>query len=219
MRKKGHITRTGIIKRSISDKEFKLFVNNFKLIKHKVLFRILRYEGLRLSEALQLNIIKKDSNYLNLKEGTITFHKQKNGNDGEIWYIRKRSLGLLKAYVKLKYKTITSFNGWLFWSSWTGSHLKMYCIESLLHRYRKKLGFDNDIYGIDKRGYKKHRITFHSCKHEHHREVLKNMAKKWQKIDTISALMLTRHKSLPGLQPYINEIHQVKKHLVNNLMN
>lgn len=222
MRKKGAIRRIRKIKRAISEEEFKTLINNLRLRKHRLLLMVLRYEGLRLEEGLRLNINNKpDSNYLNLKKGTITFNKQKNGNDGEVWVLRRKTLEEIIPYVQDEWRHITLHGGWLFWSSWSRypqHHLKVSCVESTLYRYRKKLGLDK-IYGYRSNGHKKHIIVFHSCKHEHHREVLKNMIRKWGRIDTHAALTLTRHKSYNGLQPYINEIYEVKKGLVDELMN
>lgn len=218
-RNKGSITRTPIIKRHMTREEFLIILHAFKFVKHRVLIRVLRYEGLRISEALKLNIHNKpNSNHLDLEKGTILFNQQKNGNDGEIWYIRKRTHNLLKQYIKVEGFNIRKNNGWLFWSSWTGSHLKMGCLQSTFHRMRMRVNLTS-TYGNTCNGGQKHRICFHTLKHEHHREVLKNMVHKWGKIDTISALMMTRHKSISGLQPYINEIHEVKKSLTNELMN
>jgi len=223
VRKKGPIYRTRTIKRAISDKDFNILLDSLRLRKHKVLITLMRYEGLRLEEGLRINIYNKPStNHLNIKRGTITFNKQKNGNDGEIWPLRNKTIEVLAQYIHDEWNNIISHGGWLFWSSWSrypNHHLKVGCVESTLWRYRKKLGWDDLIWGYRSNGHKKHIITFHSLKHEHHREVLRNMIKKWGRIDTHSALILTRHKSYQGLQPYINEIPEVKQGLVNELMN
>ena len=223
VRRKGPIHRTQKIMRAITNEELNTLINKLRFRKHKVLIYTLRFEGLRLEEGLKINVTDRpDSNYLDLKKGTITLNKQKNGNDGEIWFLRRKTLELLIPYIQDEWENIISHKGWIFWSTWSSNiigHLKVSCIESLLHRYRKKLGWDDKIWGYRSNGHKKHIITFHSLKHEYSREVLKNMAKKWNRIDTVAAMYLTRHKSLGGLQPYINEIPEVKQYLVNELMN
>jgi hypothetical protein len=220
MRKKGSIYRTRKIKKHITNQQFNKLINSCKHTKHSILLRVLRYEGLRLEEGLRLSIQNKiETNYLNIKKGTITFNRQKNGNDGEIWFLRTRTIRLLTKYLEKFGETIIENNGWLFHSQKTKSHLSIQGMEVMMFKKRKELGWDDLTYGKTKRGYKKHIICFHACKHEHHREVLRNMATKWGRIDTISALMMTRHKSLAGLQPYINEVTEVKKSLVNELMN
>lgn len=201
------------IQRLITKNEFARFLRYVRRTKHKVIFLLCAYLGLRISECLRLNL-----NDINLDQKYLIVQKQKNKRDGERIYLWHHPFRVLNMYINRNLEDIKENNGWLFVSQKDSKKpISRSSVETVFYLARLRSGLV-ESYGMSTNKKVKHRFTIHSLRHLYINEMAKLMTQKIGYIDETSLQALTRHKSKLSLEPYLKINLEMKKNIHNMLL-
>jgi integrase len=189
--------------------------------KHRYLFKLAGLTGFRISELLNLSLIREPNrNYVDFETGKIVIGKQKNGRVNEPFFLFPELESTLKEYIKLYKKEIDLSGGWLFWSRHNGRYKRLSrsgVLTMMCNSWRKKAGL-TEIYGLTKEGKKKYRFTMHSMRHYAINYWGKKFVQKHGFYDTNSISCLSRHSNPASLDSYKVLCEDIRKRVVEDLL-
>ena len=133
-------------------------------LRHRLIFEIMYYTGLRISEVLRIKL-----NHISPIDKTLIVPRQKNKTImNELIYIPKPLIMPLFSYLACYENTIKQNKNYVFYSKKRkGWHITLCGVSSLFWRARKQAGLDDcSVYKISKDGRKYRRISPHTHKNE-----------------------------------------------------
>lgn len=147
--------------RYMTDQERRKLWQNMKP-RHRLIFEVMYYTGLRLSETLRIKV-----EHINKENATLVVPRQKNKRViNELVMLPEPLFKRLYSYLVYFGQEIEGNNGYIFYSLRSpGRHISVSGISALFWKAREKAGlWDDTVYKVSKNMKKWHRITPHAHK-------------------------------------------------------
>jgi len=189
------------INRDFSEEELEKFFGVIGNKKHLMCFKLQAYLGLRISEAVKVNI-----NDIDFKRRKIRVYSEKTK---EMDFLHLHDLGFdtVQNWVRSRAKEIEEHDGYLIYSDYRKWHVSKDRMRSFFREYLEKAGLDDayvEIATVGKQCYGKapsrklHRLSTHSLRHSFITKIYKKT------LNPIVTQRCARHRSFKSTSCYIN---------------
>ncbi len=189
------------INRNFSDEELDKFFSVVSNKKHLLCFKLQAYLGLRISEAVKVNLSDIDFN-----RRKIRVYAEKT-EQLDFLHLHELAFESIQKWVRIHAKEIEEHQGFLIFSEQTKGHLSKDRMRNYFRAYLKKAGLDDcyvEISTVGKQCYGKagsrklHRLSTHSLRHYYVTKVYK------ETMNPVVTQKCARHRSFKSTSCYIN---------------
>jgi len=189
------------INRNFTEEELEKFLSVVENKKHLLCFKLQAYLGLRISEAVRVNISDIDFNKRKIR---IYGLKTK---EMDFLHLHDKAFEALQNWVRIHSKEIDGHGGFLIYSTFRKWHISTDAMRNFFRKYLKKTGLDDvyvEIYATGKqcsggaKSRKLHRLSTHSLRHYYVTKIYK------ETLNPIVTQKCARHRNFKSTSCYIN---------------
>ena len=189
------------INRDFSEEELGKFFSAIDNKKHLMCFKLQAYLGLRISEAVKVNI-----NDIDFKRRKLRVYSKKTKQMDSL-HLHDSAFESLQNWIRNRQKEVMEHEGFLIYSDYRKGHLSSDCMRNFFRLYLRRAGLDDvyvEISTVGKQCYGKassrklYRLSTHSLRHSFITKIYKKT------LNPVVTQKCARHRNFRSTGYYIN---------------
>jgi len=200
-RKNHRVVWSKNLNRDFSEEELDSFFSVIDNKKHLFCFQMQAYLGLRISEAVKVNMSDID-----FKRKTIRIYAEKT-KETDFLHLHDRILKILQDWIRNNLEEIEKHKGYLLYSDYRNNHISRDTMRNFFRLYLKKAQLDDvyvELYTVGgqcngmAKSRKLRRLSTHSLRHYYITKIYKKT------LNPVATQKCARHKNFKSTDHYIN---------------